>query len=279
VKNLVHAADMEPPIPSHGVHDAVRRPWTTPAISLAWATSLPRQSAGRRRRAQQASLAGADSGPSGAARRRTAQVLNDCRPSYLRSTSGRIGVAVVALWTCAVIMDAAPASADPDPLVHASSTTPAEGGVPSSPPATATSTDGWTIAVSAKDESLTPAPPLDPSVPSEDFLVGGVFSGSLHAPDPDSAATSSGTLEVGYQIQCVGGGMMAALKPSSATFQVVKQSFKGFNPTVVVTAFHVQPDCVGKAAIRSYAILSRLGSSAASVASYYGVAVPVPAAE
>jgi hypothetical protein len=274
MKNLVHAADMEPPIPSHGVHKAVSRPWTIPAIALAWATSLPRQSAGQPCRAQQASVADADIEQTGSARRGHAEVSSACRPSYLRSTSGRLGVAVVALLTCAVITDAARAWADPDPLVDASPATPAEVLVPSSPPATATSTDGWTIAVSANDESQTPAPPLDPAVPSLDYIVGGVFSGSLHAPDPKTTAAPSGTLEVGYQIQCFGGGMMADLKPNNARVQVVKQSFIGFNPTIVVTAFHVQPDCVGKATIRSYAILTRLANSAASVASYYGVSVP-----
>jgi MspA len=273
VKNLVHEADMEPRVPSHGVHGAVSRARTIPAIALAWATSLPRQSAGQPCRAQQASGANADIGQTGPARRGHAEVSRACRPSYLHSTTGRIGVAVVALLTCAVSTDAARAWADPDPLVDASSTAPADVWVPSSPPATTTSTDGWTIAVSANGETQTPAPPLDPAVPSQDYIVGGVFSGSLHAPDPE-AAPPSGTLEVGYQVQCVGGGMMADLKPNIVTVEVVKQSFVGFNPSVVVTAFHVQPDCVGQGMIRSYAILTRLANSGASVASYYGVSVP-----
>jgi hypothetical protein len=280
MKNLVHAAEMESSIPSRGVHRAVSRPWAIPAIALAWATSLPRQSAGQPCRAQQASVADADIEQTESARREHAEALNAFRPSGIRGRSRRVGMAVVALLTCAVITNAAPAWADPDPLVDASTDAPAVVWVPSAPPATATSTDGWTIAVSASNESQTPAPPLAPAVPSPDYIVGGVFSGSLHAPDSRTARVPSGTLEVGYQVQCFGGGMMAALKPSNATVEVVKQSFTGFNPTVVVTAFHVQPDCVGKATIRSYAILTRLASSAASVASYYGVAVPaVPAAE
>ena len=258
MKNLVHAADMESSIPSRGVHRAVSRPWAIPAIALAWATSLPRRPEARPGHAEMSSAR---------------------KPPYLHSATGRIGVAVVALLTCAIITDAAPAWADPDPMVDASTDAPAVVWVPAAPPATATSTDGWTIAVSANDESQTPAPPLAPAVPSPDYIVGGVFSGSLHAPDSKTARVPSGTLEVGYQVQCFGGGMMAALKPSNATVEVVKQSFTGFTPTVVVTAFHVQPDCAGKATIRSYAILTRLANSA-SVASYYGVAVPaVPAAE
>jgi hypothetical protein len=181
---------------------------------------------------------------------------------------------VMALLTCTVIPVVARASADDGEVVDVSSPAPEEVWVPSSPPATATSTDGWTIAVSASNESQTPAPPLDPAEPSLDYIVGGVFSGSLHAPDPKTTAPPSGTLEVGYQVQCVDGGMMADLKPNIVKVQVVKQSFVGFNPSVVVTAFHVQPDCVGHGMIRSYAILTRLANSAASVASYYGVSVP-----
>jgi MspA len=275
MKNLIHAADLKSSIPSRGVHGAVSRPWAVPTIASAWVTSLSRQSAGRPCRAQQASVADADIQHTESARREHAEVSNAFRPSDIRGRSRRIGVAVVALLTCAVITDAAPAWADPDPLVNASTDTPAVVWVPSAPPATATSTDGWTIAVSANNESQTPAPPLAPAVPSPDYIVGGVFSGLLHAPDPKTTAAPSGTLEVGYQVQCFGGGMMADLKPNSARVEVVKQSFTGFNPTVVVTAFHVQPDCVGKAAIRSYAILTRLANSAASVASYYGVSVPV----
>lgn len=242
MKNVVQAAHINPRIPSHGGHSAISRAWTIPAIAFAWATSSPRQSGGQPRRARQA--------------------------------SGRIGMVVMALLTCTVIPVAARASADAGEVVDVSSPAPEEDWVPSSPPATATSTDGWTIAVSASNESQTPAPPLDPPEPSMDYIVGGVFSGSLHAPDPKTTAPPSGTLEVGYQVQCVDGGMMADLKPNIVKVEVVKQSFVGFNPSVVVTAFHVQPDCVGHGMIRSYAILTRLANSAASVASYYGVSVP-----
>ncbi len=216
----------------------------------------------------------ADINPRIPARRRHTEVSRAYWLAHLPSIGGRIGVVLVAVLTCTVMPVVARAWADSDPSVGVSSPSPAEVWVPSSPPATATSTDGWTIAVSANNESQTPAPPLDPAVPSLDYIVGGVFSGSLHAPNAETTAPPSGTLEVGYQVQCVGGGMMADLKPNIVKVQVVKQSFVGFSPSVVVTAFHVQPDCVGHGMIRSYAILTRLANSAASVASYYGVSVP-----
>ena len=277
VQNVVQAAGMKPWIPSHGVHNAVTRAWTLLAIALAWATRLRRQSVGQRRRAEQANVTDAAVGQTGPAPREHGHVTGTgaCRPPYLPSASGRIGVAVVALLTCVVITDAPRAWADPDPLVDVSS--PALGvevRVPSSPPATATATDGWTMTLSADNETQTPAPPLDPAEPSHDYIVGGVFTASLRAPDPETASPPSGIIEVGYQIQCVGGGLMADLKPSIVKVQVLKQEFKGFNPAAVVTAFRVQVDCVDKAMIRSYAILTRSADAAGAVVAYYGVSVP-----
>jgi hypothetical protein len=274
VKNVVQPADINPQIPSHGGHSAVSRAWTIPAIAFASATSLPRQSAGQPCRAQQARVADADVGQTGSARRGHAEVSSACRPSHRHSTSGRIGVAVVALLTCAVITDAARAWADSGPLVDVSPPAPADVWVASSPPATATSTDGWTMTLSANNETQTPAPPLDPAVPSQDYIVGGVFSASLRAPDPKTTTPPSGTLEVGYQIQCVGGGLLATLKPGIVKIQVLKQEFTGFNPAAVVTAFRVQVDCVDQAMIRSYAILTRSANAAGAVVAYYGVSVP-----
>ncbi len=274
MQNVLQAIGINTRIQARCVHNAVSHAWAIPAIAFAWVTSAPRQSAGQSCRAPQASGANADVGQTGPGRRRHTEVSLAYRLAHLPSISGRIGVVLMAVLTCTVIPVAARAWADSDPLVDVSPPAAEEVWVPSSPPATATSTDGWTIAVSANNESQTPAPPLDPAVPSLDYIVGGVFSGSLQAPDPNTTAPPSGTLEVGYQVECVGGGMMADLKPNNARVQVVKQSFTGFNPTVVVTAFHVQPDCVGKATIRSYAILTRSAKSAASVASYYGVSVP-----
>lgn len=274
MQNVVQAADINPRIPARRVRNAVSHAWTIPAIEFAWATSSPRQSASQPRRARPASVADAQAEHTGPARRGHA-MSSACRPPDLRSTTGRIGVAVVALLTCAVITDAVPASADSGPLVDVSPPAAAEVWVPSSPPATATSTDGWTMTMSANNETQTPAPPLDPAEPSQDYIVGGVFSASLRAPDPQTAPPPSGTLEVGYQIQCVGGGLLATLKPSIVKVQVLKQAFTGFNPAAVVTAFRVQVDCVDQAMIRSYAILTRAATTAGAVVAYYGVSVPV----
>ena len=274
MQNVLQAAGMKPWIPSHGVHNAVTRAWTLLAIALASATRLRRQSVGQRRRAEQADVTDAAVGQTGPAPREHGQVTGACRPPYLPSAGSRIGVAVVALLTCVVITDAPRAWADPDPLVDVSSPALEAVRVPSSPPATATSTDGWTMTLSAGNETQTPAPPLDPAEPSHDYIVGGVFTASLRAPHPETASPPSGIIEVGYQIQCVGGGLMADLKPSIVKVQVLKQEFKGFNPAAVVNAFRVQVDCVDKAMIRSYAILTRSADAAGAVVAYYGVSVP-----
>ena len=274
MQNVVQAAGMKPWIPSHGVHNAVTRAWTLLAIALASATRLRRQSVGQRRRAEQADVTDAAVGQTGPAPREHGQVTGACRPPYLPSAGSRIGVALVALLTCVVITDAPRAWADPDPLVDVSSPALEAVRVPSSPPATATSTDGWTMTLSAGNETQTPAPPLDPAEPSHDYIVGGVFTASLRAPHPETASPPSGIIEVGYQIQCVGGGLMADLKPSIVKVQVLKQEFKGFNPAAVVNAFRVQVDCVDKAMIRSYAILTRSADAAGAVVAYYGVSVP-----
>jgi hypothetical protein len=43
--------------------------------------------------------------------------------------------------------------------------------------------------------------------------------------------TPSGTIEVGYQIQCVGGGLLAAMKPSIVNVKVLKEDFKEADPS------------------------------------------------
>jgi MspA len=155
-------------------------------------------------------------------------------------------------------------------------TTPPPAGLamPSPPPATAKSTDGWTLALSASSETQTPAAQLNPAVPSRDFIVGGLFNGTLRAPNGAKTPTPSGLLEVGYQIQCLG-GLLAALKPSSVDVPVLKDEFSGADPTATVTAFRVQVDCPGQAFIRSYAILTRTTNAADTVVAYYGANMPV----
>jgi MspA len=211
----------------------------------------------------------------------------------LPSADGRIGMSVTAsgarrvvpvalalvaaLFTGAAMLDTARAWADPatpDPLGDVPPPPPAEIFVPSSPPATAKSADGWTLALSANSETRTPAPPLDPAVPSRDFIVNGLFNGTLRGPNGGSTPTPSGILEVGYQIQCVPSGLLAALKPSVVDVQVLKEEFKGADPSAAVTAFRVQVDCLGPALIRSYAVLTRVTNTTDAVVAYYGASTP-----
>jgi hypothetical protein len=84
--------------------------------------------------------------------------------------------------------------AAPDPAVS-----PQEVGmVESSPPAMTKSPDGWTLKVSAKDESQVNVAPLTTAISSREYVVGGIFNGSLTGPGD----TPRGVFEVGYQIGC-----------------------------------------------------------------------------
>jgi hypothetical protein len=71
--------------------------------------------------------------------------------------------------------------------------------VVSSPPNTTTSPDGWTLTVSAKDETQMAVAPLTTAISTREFEVGGVYNGSLSGGDGE---TPKGVFEVGYQIGC-----------------------------------------------------------------------------
>ena len=184
---------------------------------------------------------------------------------------------VSALCASTATLGAVPASADPaspDPLAEVPPP-PAVVTVSSSPPATGRSADGWTLTLSANSESLTPAAPLDPALATRDFIVGGLFNATLRGPNQKATPTPMGTFEVGYQIQCVPSGMLAAaLKPAVTQVQVFKEDFTGADPSAAVTAFRVQVDCLGPALIRSYAILTRTTNTIDAVVAYYGVSTP-----
>lgn len=104
-----------------------------------------------------------------------------------------------------------PASADPDPggpeLAQPVAADPAadpaappvdDGRVMSTPPATTKSPDGWTLAISAKDEIQMPSAPLTTAISSREYIVSGVFNGALDGPSD----LPKGVFEVGYQIGC-----------------------------------------------------------------------------
>ena len=71
----------------------------------------------------------------------------------------------------------------------------ADGRVESSPPKTTKSPDGWTLTVSARDETQRVIAPLTTAISTREYEVGGIYSGSLLGPEGDEGA--QGTLEVG----------------------------------------------------------------------------------
>lgn len=108
----------------------------------------------------------------------------------------------------ALIAGAAPAAADPEPPspavqpVAQSTSEPAvpvdDGKVESSPPQSTTAPDGSTLTLSAKDETQFAAAPLTTAISTREYVVGGVFNGSVKG----TGGTPAGVLEVGYQIGC-----------------------------------------------------------------------------
>jgi hypothetical protein len=237
------------------------------------------------------------------------------------------GVAVLAAAT-ALLMSSLPASADPvpaDPAVPADSdvvtpvaataapaATPpvADGRVASNPPSTST-LEGVTLTVSAKNETQQLVQPLTTAISTREYVVGGVFTGSI-----TGSAAPEGIFEVGYQIGCgidmsTGGGVLLGgnvqgalgvdlgilptlptivipiagggvgingtlgvnLKPGIInTVPVTKKAYKGAAPEVEVSMFRVRIDgCVGESFIRSYATLANSAAEIEDIVSWFGV--------
>jgi hypothetical protein len=202
---------------------------------------------------------------------------------------------VTLLATCAVAsaLMAPSASADPEvePVVEAVETAPAPQGVPpegpvdlveSSPPATTKSPDGWTLTVSAKDETQRVIQPLTTAISTREYEVGGVFNAKMEG--PGEADPPEGTFEVGYQIGCgidmstsngvvmsgslgfspglglgglgsaaitgiptgiapISGSLAVALKPGIINvIPVTKKDFEGAEPWVQITGFRIKID-------------------------------------
>jgi hypothetical protein len=207
----------------------------------------------------------------------------------------------------------APSSgADPEAEpAGAAAVPPADGLVPSNPPATVTTPDGWTLGLGARDEMQVPVPPLTTAISSREYLSSGIFVASLIGPEPPR-----GELQVGYEIGCgidmstsngvtmagsqglspslgfteaftptpgfsilpilsapTNGVLSVGLKPGLVVVvPVVKKEFKGPNPWVMISNFHVKIDgCVGQSFIRSYATLTRVTDQSDVVLSYVGV--------
>jgi hypothetical protein len=200
---------------------------------------------------------------------------------------------------------APPTSADPDAEPAGAAAAPADGSVPSAETVTLDTPDDWTLTLGAKDESQVPVAPLTTAVSSREYLSSGTFIASLKGPE-----APRGVLEVGYEIGCgidmstsngvtmagsaginpgvgfplaggfiplvttpINGVLTVGLKPGLViVVPVVKKQFKGPNPWVMISNFHVKIDgCVGQSFIRSYATLTRETDESDVVLSYVGV--------
>jgi MspA len=117
---------------------------------------------------------------------------------------------------------------------------------------------------------VTPVVPVDPKPARREYIVGGQFNGTVRG-----TSAASGTLEVGYQVECVPNGMLAAFKRAVTQVQVLKEDLRGASPSAAVTGYHVVVDCMGPAVIRSYAILTCTTNGNDAVVAYY--CVPTPA--
>lgn len=201
----------------------------------------------------------------------------------------RGAVAVALIGT--LVATAGPASAEPEdaapdavqPAVADVDPPPVDDGrVASTPPVTTESPDGWTLTISAEDETQMPAAPLTTAVSSREYIVGGTFNGSLRGPGD----RPEGVFEVGYEIGCgidmttsngvsltgsagvnpsigfiditppfqegiflpaiggnVGGAITVGLKPGLINVvPVTKKEYKGAEPWVSISNFHVKID-------------------------------------
>jgi hypothetical protein len=215
--------------------------------------------------------------------------------------------AILAFCFVMSVTMAPPTAADPDsePAAAAAPEASADGRVPSADPVTYDTPDGWTLALGAKDESQVPVAPLTTAVSSREYLSRGTFAASLKGPEQPR-----GVLEVGYEIGCgidmstsngvtmagstglnpgigfplaggfiplvtapINGVLTVGLKPGIVVVvPVVRKEFKGPNPRVIITGFHVKIDgCVGQSFIRSYATLTQMTDETDVVLSYVGV--------
>ena len=131
-----------------------------------------------------------------------------CRP---------LAVVTACVVMCASVVPTASAQPDTEPVAvdapapeaapaaargRAAASAPDDGRVESTPPATTGTPDGWTLTLSAKDETQAPIPPLTTALSSREYVVGGTYVGSLIGPEEGDGRGAGGTLEVGYEIGC-----------------------------------------------------------------------------
>lgn len=201
---------------------------------------------------------------------------------------------------------APPADPAAAPIVPAGDVAPPPdtGAVESGVPGIASTPDGRTLTVVAKDETRLPVAPLTTSLSARDWLVGATFTGAT------TGSVNGGTLEVGYQIGCgvemdkvkligslgatfgnsslgttgwnapgtisfpIQGQIEVDPRPGTITNVVVdKKSFKGTSARVTLRDVHIKVDnCVGASSLRSYAVLTSSNGDEDDIVAYYGTA-------
>jgi MspA len=203
-------------------------------------------------------------------------------------------------------LTAADPNADP-PLIPVadSAPPPPDGAVLSGDPDIVTAPDGWTLTVSARNETQVNVPPLTTALSSREYLVGGTFTGSVTG--KGSSKPTGGTLEAGYQIGC--GIILDRVEPQATlgftpsfgaagfsgfsdadsagaevelfpgkvvTVPVTTAKFKDTDARVSITSFRINIDgCVGQSSLRSYATLTSTTADTDDVVSYTGVTMAV----
>lgn len=211
-------------------------------------------------------------------------------------------------------MTAPSAGAEPEPQPPPGAVPPADGVVPPGIPARVTTPDGWILALGAKDERHVPVAPLTTALSSREYLSSGIFVASLTGPETPRGVLEVG-YEIGCGIDMstsngveiggsagfgpslgttallpgvaagilplvsapVNGVLTVGLKPGLIiVVPVVKKQFKGPNPWVMISNFHVKIDgCVGQSFIRSYATLTRVTDQSDVVLAYVGASKAV----
>jgi MspA len=213
-----------------------------------------------------------------------------------------LGAAPLAAADPSVDPPAIPVADSGSPPPDADAGPPLDNGVvASADPGVLRTPEGWTLTVSAKDETQLPVPPLPTALSSREYLVGGTFTGSVTG--PGSTTLTGGTLEAGYQIGCginagntkpffgigvtpalsatqgisiavpITGRVEVELAPGTVILAPVdKKTFKGRDAGIKITGVHIKIDsCVGQSFLRSYATLTSSTADTDTVVSYYGV--------
>ncbi len=205
---------------------------------------------------------------------------------------------------------AAPAAAPA--VAPAANTAPGPPAVPSGPipsgnPGTLTTPEGMVLTVSASKEILDPVTALTNTPWSREYVVGGVFNGTVSG--PGHGAVEGGVLEAGYQIGCgitqtdlhsistagitpgigipiLDGTLLPVFISANASEQlrivlepgrvnnvtVTRKEFEGDWARVSITGLRIRVDgCSGQSFIRSFATFTSAGDDNAAVVTYLGV--------